>query len=143
MEPSKNKVMPIVGIIIFFITFGPPVGVYVLINLVKSDFNDGPETYFFYGHLVGLIPAFIAAILNVIYLKFLFKINDNPNLLYCIFVGTLAGVTTGVLFYFRFGLEQLNFFKFILVFCIPSTVLGLFNKGFYSNTPNKKINKDT
>jgi hypothetical protein len=143
MEPSNYRVLPILGMFIFFIIFGPPIGVYVLVHLIKSDFNDGPEIYFFYGQIIGLIPAFIASILNLIYLKYLFKLNDNPNLFYCIFVGALAGVTTGVFFYFSIGLDQLNFFKFILVFCIPSTILGLFNKIVYSNTPNKKINKDT
>ena len=149
MDDSKNKALLAVGIFIFYVVFGPPIGTYVLVNLVKTDFNDGPLTYYIYGYAFGVIPAFIAAILNLVYVKYLFKLKENPNIWYCIFTGALAGVTVGLSFYILAisilsnGSDKLDFFTFILVFCIPSTVLGVFNKGFYQNTPNKKINKDT
>ncbi|WP_448550536.1 hypothetical protein [Thalassotalea fusca] len=135
-EHSQSNALSKSGILIFYLVFGPPIGTYVLVNLVKTDFNDGPFFYWVGGYIVGVVPAILAAIINMNLLLALLKINPNPSTLSCVLVSVLSGFILSVFFYFILGFWELNFLYFSAVFCAPGLFLGFFNKGLCNDTPN-------
>jgi glucan phosphoethanolaminetransferase (alkaline phosphatase superfamily) len=141
-EDSPNNALSKSGILIFYLVFGPLIGTYVLVNVVKTDFSDGPFFYWVGGYLVGFVPALLAAIINLNLFLMLLKRNPNPSKLICVSVSVFSGFILSVFFYLILGFWELNFFYFSAVFCAPGLFLGLFNKGLCNNTPNKNLKRD-
>ncbi|WP_111498112.1 hypothetical protein [Marinobacter bohaiensis] len=122
-------------LVFWFLLFGPGIGGYTLAQLMGSPSTDDPgfPNLFLFSYIVGLVPAFIAAIFDGILLWSYKGREEEISLSFAVLLGGLSGVLVALCFGIFFDLWSGSrsvavSLGFIAVFAVPGAVCGIFNK---------------
>lgn len=122
-------------LLFWFLLIGPGIGGYTLAQLMGIPSAGDPEFLglWLFSYIIGLAPAFIAALLDGILLWSYKGQEEEISTSFAVLLGGLSGMVVGLvfgtLFDVWFGSRSAAFsLGFLAVFTVPGAACGLFNK---------------
>ena len=121
-------------LVLVFLIVGPGVGGYTLLLLVAKVYPPVPDhSFIFLSYIAGVVPAFIAAVLDGVLLWSYKGSEEKISLSLAVLLGELSGIMTALLCGLFFGVwfgnkSALQLLGYITIFAVPGAVCGIFNK---------------